>query len=636
MGYAQQALKFPPGSRWEYSNAGINTLGRIVEVVSGQPYAEFLERRLFQPLGMKDTTFWPTPAQAKRIANSYQNQAGGSGLEETGIYFIQGGLSDRLRPAYPAGGLFSTAADVARFYQMMLSDGIWDGQRLLSSAAVAQMTRTQTGDIKTGFVDGMSWGLGFQVVKEPQGVTGMLSPGTFGHGGAYGTQSWADPQRDLVLVMMIQRAGLPNGDASDMRRVFQQSARVGQVKSAAGCEQPCFNRMSAHNHLMNRALPSGLLVAFLAVCPTARATSAAELSGAIETIGRVGPEGRGNAEASLAWKQLATAPAADLPTILAAMDGASDLTRNWLRAAVETIVARETAAGHSLPLAELESFLNDRQHNGRARRLAFDLIARIDPAQAQRLIAGMLDDPAGELRREAVQRLIDEAAQLNASKDSDTAKARYREALQAARDTDQVEAIAKALRALGETPDLRRVFGWVTRWQVIGPFDNTGLAGFAAVYPPEHEIQWDAEYDGKSGKVRWRDFETQDEYGVVDLNKPLGALKEVTGYAFAGFETAKAQPAEIRLGSENAWKVWFNGQFLFGRDEYHRGREIDQYRLPVQLKAGRNTILVKVCQDQEVEEWTVEWQFQLRVTDSLGTPIQPAAEGATPAKEDVR
>lgn len=223
MGYAQQPLKFPPGSRWEYSNAGINTLGRIVEVVSGQPYAAFMRRRLFQPLGMKSTTFWPTPAQAKRLAKSYKNKAGG-GLEETDIYFIQGPLSDRDRAPFPAGGLFSTAADVARFYQMMLNDGSWHGKRLLSSASVALMTHTQSGDIKTGFVEGMSWGLGFQVVREPQAVTEMLSPGTFGHGGAYGTQSWADPQRGLVLVMMIQRAGLPNGDASDMRRVFQQTA----------------------------------------------------------------------------------------------------------------------------------------------------------------------------------------------------------------------------------------------------------------------------------------------------------------------------------------------------------------------------------------------------------------------------
>jgi CubicO group peptidase (beta-lactamase class C family) len=86
------------------------------------------------------------------------------------------------------------------------------------------MTTTQTGDIKTGFVEGMSWGLGFQVVKEPTGVTAMLSKGTFGHGGAYATQSWADPVRGISMVLMIQRSGLPNGDASDMRRALQEAA----------------------------------------------------------------------------------------------------------------------------------------------------------------------------------------------------------------------------------------------------------------------------------------------------------------------------------------------------------------------------------------------------------------------------
>lgn len=223
MACAQQPLHFEPGTRWEYANAGINTLGRIVEVLSGEPFAAFLQHRLLNPLRMRDTTFWPTPAQVRRLAQSYKPRAGG-GLERTDIYFIQGSLSSRRRTAFPAGGLFSTAADVAQFYQMMLNRGGGHGHRLLSEQAVAEMTRTQTGDIKTGFVEGMSWGLGFQVVKAPQGVTAMLSSGTFGHGGAYGTQSWADPAKDLVLVMMIQRAGLPNGDASDMRRVFQEAA----------------------------------------------------------------------------------------------------------------------------------------------------------------------------------------------------------------------------------------------------------------------------------------------------------------------------------------------------------------------------------------------------------------------------
>lgn len=224
MAYAREPLRFPPGSRWSYSNAGLNTLGRVVEVVSGQSYAGFLERRLLQPLGMKDTTFWPTRAQARRLARAYQPRANGGGLEETTIYFLQGDLSDRRRTAFPAGGLFSTARDVARFYQMMLNGGVWRGTRLLSPHAVAEMTRTQTGDLKTGFTDGMSFGLGFAVVKDPQGVTAMLSPGTFGHGGAYGTQSWADPREDLIYVLMIQRARLPNADASEVRRAFQEAA----------------------------------------------------------------------------------------------------------------------------------------------------------------------------------------------------------------------------------------------------------------------------------------------------------------------------------------------------------------------------------------------------------------------------
>ena len=224
MAYSQQPLRFLPGSKWEYSNPGINTLGRIVEVVSCERFERFLEKRILKPLAMRDTTFWPSSDQARRLAKSYKPAATGKGLEETPVYFVKGGLSDRKRTPIPAGGLFSTARDVGNFYQMMLDGGEFRGKRLLSLASVGQMTKTQTGDITTGFVDGMSWGLGFQVVKQPQGVTAMLSPGTFGHGGAYATQSWAHPKRNLILVLMIQRAGFQNGDASPVRKAFQESA----------------------------------------------------------------------------------------------------------------------------------------------------------------------------------------------------------------------------------------------------------------------------------------------------------------------------------------------------------------------------------------------------------------------------
>jgi CubicO group peptidase (beta-lactamase class C family) len=228
MAYSQAPLNFAPGTKWSYCNSGINTLGRIVEVASGMSFAEFLQKRIFDPLDMDDTTFWPSARQAKRLAKSYQ--PGTNGLDVAEIFFMKGPISSRARTAFPSGGLFSTAEDMARFYQMMLNRGTWRGNRLLSEKSVAEMTRTQTGDLKTGFTDGASFGYGFSVVKEPQGVTKMLSPGTFGHGGAYGTQSWADPKSDLIMILMIQRAKLPNADASPMREALQAIAASAVVE----------------------------------------------------------------------------------------------------------------------------------------------------------------------------------------------------------------------------------------------------------------------------------------------------------------------------------------------------------------------------------------------------------------------
>ena len=230
LAYALQPLAFEPGSRWQYSNPGINTLGRIVEVVSGRSFAEFLDVRLFKPLGMKDTTFWPTESQVRRVAKSYQPGPDNQGLAEVDNFSLRGlPLTARWRTPIPAGGLYSTAADMAKFYLMMLGGGQANGRRYLSPTAHQQLTSTQTGDIKTGFTEGMSWGLGFQVVKQPQGVTAMLAPGTYGHGGAYGTQSWADPKADAVYILMIQRARLANSDGADIRKAFQETAAAALI-----------------------------------------------------------------------------------------------------------------------------------------------------------------------------------------------------------------------------------------------------------------------------------------------------------------------------------------------------------------------------------------------------------------------
>jgi CubicO group peptidase (beta-lactamase class C family) len=217
---AKRPLGFQPGSRWQYS-PGLNVCGRVIEIVSGQPYDQFLQERILRPLKMADTTFHPTPEQRKRLAQLYKPGTEKKSLEPASHWLRE---DWEQRAPNPSGGLLSTAADMARFYQMILAGGQLDGARIVSQAAIEQMTRIQTGDLTTGFTPGHGWGLGWCVVREPQGVTKMLSPGTYGHGGAFGTQGWIDPQRGMIFVLMIQRTGFGNSDGSDIRGALQQTA----------------------------------------------------------------------------------------------------------------------------------------------------------------------------------------------------------------------------------------------------------------------------------------------------------------------------------------------------------------------------------------------------------------------------
>lgn len=216
---AARPLGFEPGSRWEYS-PGINVAGRIVEIVSGQPLATFLQQRLFDPLQMTRTTFYPDESERSQLAKIYRPGSDGGPLVEVNNFISD---FDPDNGPNPSGGLASTAGDLFRFYQMVLNGGALDGHRILPQQAVTAMTSVQTGDLTTGFTPGNGWGLGWCIVRQPQGVTSMLSPGSFGHGGAFGTQGWIDPQTDTIYLLLIQRAAMDNSDASEIRRVFQQT-----------------------------------------------------------------------------------------------------------------------------------------------------------------------------------------------------------------------------------------------------------------------------------------------------------------------------------------------------------------------------------------------------------------------------
>jgi CubicO group peptidase (beta-lactamase class C family) len=216
---SQWPLEYEPGSKWAYCNTGIDTLGRIIEVCSGTSYEDFLAGRLFQPLGMRDTFFYPSDEHKSRIATLYKKDKDGLARSENFIGDAVGG-----RFPLPAGGLYSTAPDLMKLYQMLLDRGVVGGRRYLSETSIAKMTRNHTGDLRAGFTDGVQMGLGWQLVGTPTGVTEMLSPGTFGHGGAFGTQGWIDPKKEMIFILMVQRSGFPNGDASDLRKSLQTLA----------------------------------------------------------------------------------------------------------------------------------------------------------------------------------------------------------------------------------------------------------------------------------------------------------------------------------------------------------------------------------------------------------------------------
>jgi CubicO group peptidase (beta-lactamase class C family) len=216
--------RFPPGSKWQYCQTGINTAGRIVEVVSGKLFPDFLQERLFAPLDMKDTSFYPGEDQAKRLALPHKRTPSG-GLEKTLNHYL-GSDVPTPQTLFPManGGLFSTAGDYAKFAQMILRGGEAGGKRYLTRESVRQMTTVHSGDLAAGFVPGSAWGLGWSIVREPQGVSAALSSGSFGHGGAFGTQAWIDPLKNRIYLLMFQRADIGNSDASEMRRDFQNAA----------------------------------------------------------------------------------------------------------------------------------------------------------------------------------------------------------------------------------------------------------------------------------------------------------------------------------------------------------------------------------------------------------------------------
>jgi len=193
-------LQWQPGAKYQYGNQGMNIAARIVEIISGLAYEEFLQKRFFDPLGMTETTFWPSEAQVARLADAYSPNKEKNGYARGGLGYLTKPFSDRLhRFPEAGGGLFSTTHDLFRYGLMLANDGALEGQRYLSHAAMEELRQEQTGATK------VNYSLGYH-----------LRNGMFGHDGAYGTDLSVNPKTGMVALFMVQCPGPDQWAARDL------------------------------------------------------------------------------------------------------------------------------------------------------------------------------------------------------------------------------------------------------------------------------------------------------------------------------------------------------------------------------------------------------------------------------------
>ena len=311
-----------------------------------------------------------------------------------------------------------------------------------------------------------------------------------------------------------------------------------------------------------------------------------------------------------AMRQLGKANDVTLIQSLAAMKGATPIGRNWILGLANSLYRKSGKSQTS----ELTKFLSDASQDGEARYLVFEWLTANNAALRKELLANMTQGTSPELRYLA----IDEATKVKLD------KPQLSPLLDAARHPSQVVSIIEKLKEFGETIDQSKQLGFLPNWRLIGPFDNIGTVNFNKVFPIEADGtkgSLKAEYEGKTGTVKWKEETSVAPDGNLDLAAIFANEKGCIIYAVTEFESEKERDAEIRLGCINGNKIWVNGKLVMSNEVYHTGTQIDQYEEPIRLKAGKNLIMLKLCQNEQTEAWAQKFAFQVRICDSTGKAI---------------
>ena len=363
----------------------------------------------------------------------------------------------------------------------------------------------------------------------------------------------------------------------------------------------------------------------VASCPSQQAVA----QDGLDTILKIEQGGKGIPAAHAVAEKLA-ASGVGVETILSKIKQANPVAKNWLLALAQTMADKQDPAKTQ---AMLEKILADQKGDGEVRYWALDRLAGTEPQLRKKLLDGRTEDSSLDIRFEAIGQVINSLPSVEAANKDDAAKqqaiAGYQQVLKSARQHVQVNTIIDALKALGQEVDMRKHFGFVSSCQVVGPFDNRKEVGFATAYQPEIEYLQKGTVDlaatypakGEGAKAGWQSASTEKPDGTVDLNSIMLNEKGAVVYAYAVVESPVDTKCQVRFGTPNANKIWVNGQASTMNNVYHTGAQIDQYIGNAQLKKGKNTLLLKLCQNEQTEAWAQDFSFMVRFSDETGLAI---------------
>jgi hypothetical protein len=360
---------------------------------------------------------------------------------------------------------------------------------------------------------------------------------------------------------------------------------------------------------------------FLGLLIAGDSAQADQIDDAIQILLKVKANGEGNSEAGKALKVFQSADQTSISKILKAFNQSNEYSANYLLSAFETVADNTLKQSGKLPKDNLERFILETGNKPRARRVAYEWLLKVDPGAETRMIPNMLKDPSAEFRRDSIEILIKQGKEELTQDKKEKAIATFQKSLSGAVDEDQISNISKQLKKLGIDTNLQKHFGILASWKIIGPFENREGVGYEAVYAPEKEIDLSKTYDGKEMQVKWQTISTEDDHGILNIADDIGKYKGAVMYAIYDFKSSQSQDVVLKFGTPNAWKIWVNDKLISSLEEYQRGTGFDQHKIPAKFKAGPNRILVKVCQNEQKQDWAQRFQFQIRICDQTGTAI---------------